>query len=403
MRKLVQDTLRYVGLNYLSLFLTTLRGVLLINILNPVSLGVYKLLFTYTSYFRYYNLGLNALAFYRAPVKGMEETYSYLLKKINTLLAVVFGTFFTIGFSFFWWNSLSVEGNLDFILWLFIILFTTQLAETLITIAKVKKKFNTISFYNLLLAMSSLILMVVLGYWFDLRGVLFGLAVASLISYLYVLWDITVEKKINISFTRRKVVTIFKHSIITIIPGMLIVLFSTMEVWIIALRFGAAETGFYAVVTTFVNLILLLNTDSIVFLYSRRSSKFQKDQRFVMKITAFSFFVIAVVCFIGIFIVDWGIEMFFPAYLPAAAIYKLCFWGIPFLVARNIAVYYITNKKSVLVSWVLLALLIMKIVILLLPDSKELFYNCLAVSNLLFGVILILLFGYHWSLNENKT
>jgi hypothetical protein len=187
MQKLFKEGVSYVVLNYLSLFLTTVRGILLINILTPFSLGVYKLIFTYSSYFRYYNLGFNALAFYRAPARGLEESYSFLLRKINTALAWSFGVLFTVIFSAFWWRNLSDQGTLDFILWLFAILYFTQLGETYITICKVRKDFATVNKYNVLFAALSTVLMIGLGYLFSLRGVILGLAASTVIGCFYLI------------------------------------------------------------------------------------------------------------------------------------------------------------------------------------------------------------------------
>jgi O-antigen/teichoic acid export membrane protein len=368
MQKLFKDALSYVVLNYFSLFLTTVRGILLINILNPFSLGLYKLIFTYSSYFRYYNLGFNALAFYRAPVKGLEESYSFLLRKINITLAWSFGLLFTLIFSAFWWNSLSQMKSLDFILWLFGILYFTQLAETYITICKIRKDFRIVNQYNILFAVLSTILMIALGYFLELRGVIIGLAASTILACLY---------------------------IISALKMKLPLLFTTVEVWIITYFFGAEETGYYSFVITFVNIILLLNTDGVVFLYSKRSGNFRKDPGFVLKLTIIAFVLIGLVCIAGLFVVDWGIATFFPRYMRASEIYRLCFWGIPFLVARNIVVSYISVNRTIYISVVLFILLTIKSVALLFISNKEEFYQALAASNVFFGVILVLIFLYH--------
>jgi O-antigen/teichoic acid export membrane protein len=395
MQKLFKDALSYVVLNYFSLFLTTVRGILLINILNPFSLGLYKLIFTYSSYFRYYNLGFNALAFYRAPVKGLEESYSFLLRKINITLAWSFGLLFTLIFSAFWWNSLSQMKSLDFILWLFGILYFTQLAETYITICKIRKDFRIVNQYNILFAVLSTILMIALGYFLELRGVIIGLAASTILACLYIISALKMKLPFSISLGRYKLKTLFKHSIVTILPGMFIVLFTTVEVWIITYFFGAEETGYYSFVITFVNIILLLNTDGVVFLYSKRSGNFRKDPGFVLKLTIIAFVLIGLVCIAGLFVVDWGIATFFPRYMRASEIYRLCFWGIPFLVARNIVVSYISVNRTIYISVVLFILLTIKSVALLFISNKEEFYQALAASNVFFGVILVLIFLYH--------
>jgi O-antigen/teichoic acid export membrane protein len=395
MQKLFKDTIGYVVLNYLSLFITMVRGILLINILTPASLGVYKLLFTYSSYFRYYNLGLNALAFYRAPSRGLQDTYSFLLRKINILLAWSFGILFTIIFSIFWWQPLSELGSLDFILWLFGILYFTQVAETYITISKIKKDFRVVNIYNIQFAAVSTVMMIGLGYFLELRGVIIGLAISTVIASLYVMNALKLKLSVPIKLSAFRIKTLFKHSVITILPGMFIVLFSTIEIWIIAYSFGAEETGFYSMVTTFINIILMLNTDGIVFLYSRKSMEFRKDPGFVLKLTAVAFILITLVCFAGTFVVDWGIETFFPKYLRSAEIYKLCFWGIPFLVARNVVVSYISMNRSILISMVLLVLLIMKTLVLFFIYSPAQFYIVLAATNVMFGVVLTTFYLYN--------
>jgi O-antigen/teichoic acid export membrane protein len=400
MQKLARDTIGYVIFNYLSLFLTTARGLILINILNPAQLGVYKLFFTYSSYFRYYNLGLNALSFYRAPGRGLQDTYAFVLRKINTTLAWSFGILFTIVFSFFWWKPLAQENSLDFIVLLLAILYFTQLAETYITIAKIRKNFRVVNLYNIIFAASSTALMTGIGYWLNLRGVMIGLTLSTIIAAIYVIFSLRESKQLAIRLTRRKIKTLFRHSFITILPGMFIVLFSTVEIWIIAYLFGAEETGYYSVVSTFINIILMLNTDSIVFLYSSKAREFRQSPAFVMKLTATAFAIILIICFAGVFVVDWGIGLFFPQYIKAAEIYKLCFWGIPFLVARNFVVQYISRSRTTFVTWILLFLLISKVALLMLLGNAINFYQVLAASNALFGVILTLVFLFSGGLSR---
>ncbi len=391
MRKLIKETASYVVFNYASQALLIARGFLLITILTPVSLGIYKLLFTYVSYFRYYNLGLNALAFYRAPPRKMQASYGFLLRKINLTLAWSLGLLFTLIFAILWWDALSSDSTRDYILWIFLILYFSQMAETYLTIAKVNKAFATINRYNVAFAVVSTVSMVVLGYFWQLRGVIVGLTLSTIVTSAYLTGKLGKGVRYSIRLTRWKIKNLFKHSLTTILPGMFIVLFTTVEIWIIAFRFGAAETGYYSVVATFVSIVLMLNTDGVVLLYSKRSQNFRRQPGFVLNVTAIAFFVIASVCFAGIIIVPKIIEMFFPDYLRASAIYLLCFWGIPFLVARNIVVSYISQNRSIFISTILAALLVTKSALLLLVQTSA-FYLGLAATNAAFAVVLIMVY-----------
>jgi O-antigen/teichoic acid export membrane protein len=391
MRKLLKDTAGYVLLNYLATAVTTVRGILLIALLTPFNLGIYKLIFTYTSYFRYYNLGLNALAFYRAPLKRLEYSYSVLLRNINTTLAIAFGLIFTAIFSMFWWGTLAEQGLLDLIFWIFVILFFTQLGETFLTISKIYRRFPLVSAYNILFASLSLALMVLLGYYFELRGVVLGLALATVISCVFVMCKLPKQPLSLLGNFRFKVRTLFKHSILTIIPGMLTVLFSTVEIWIIAYKYGAVETGFYAVVSTVVSLILMLNTDGMVFIYSKKSADLKNDKKMVWRLSAVAFVIVTVVCAACALILQWVMALFFPKYVAAADIFMICFWGIPFLVFRNVILYYIANKKLELVSYVLFFLLALKTGVLALITDKHGFYTSLAALNAVYGISLLIL------------
>lgn len=391
MRKLLKDTAGYVLINYIATAVTTVRGILLIGLLSPFNLGIYKLIFTYTSYFRYYNLGLNALAFYRAPLKGLENSYSVLLRNINTTLAVAFGLIFAVIFSMFWWETLATQGLLDFTLWIFVILFFTQLGETFLTISKIYKRFDFVSGYNLVFAVSSLVFMIVLGYYFELRGVVVGLAISTLASCVYILRKLPKQSVSLVGNLGFKVKTLFKHSILTIIPGMLTVLFSTVEVWIIAYKYGAVETGFYAVVSTVVSLILMLNTDGMVFIYSKKSGDLKNNRKMIWRLSAVAFVIVSIVCIACALVLSWVMALFFPKYLPAADIFGTCFWGIPFLVFRNVILYYIANKKLRLISYLLFFLLILKTVVLMLMIEKTTFYIALAGLNTTYGVALLVL------------
>lgn len=390
---LLKEGSRYIFFNYLSVFLNTIRGIILLTVLNPVSLGIYRLIFTYSSYFRYYNLGFNALAFYRAPPRKLEVLYAQLLQRVNTVLAFLFGILFTIAFVILSWNTLEEQALLISLL-LFFILYFTQIGETFITIAKIKGRFDIINIYNVIMSAGSLVLMYGLGFYFGLMGVISGLAVATVISSSYIWVVLRPPKKIRINLTVRRIKMYFRAGVLNILPGMLSVLFSTIEVWLINSKFGVRETGYYSVVMTLVNLILLINTDSLVFLYSKRSKKIQREPWYVLRMTIVSFLLLSVCCIVSIYIIAWGIREFFPTYEPAANIYKLCFWGIPFLVMKNLLVHYLSNNKTTRISVLLMLLLIVKVIVLQSIMKAETFYYATASMNVIFGISIIALFTY---------
>jgi O-antigen/teichoic acid export membrane protein len=389
---MLKEGSRFIFFNYLSVFFSTIRGIVLIKLLNPASLGIYRLIFTYSNYFRYYNLGLNALAFYRAPPKGMEETYAIILQKINTVLACTFGLIFTLIFAWITWSSLQDQGYFVILLSLLLILIFTQLGETFVTIAKISNKFSLINQYNIIYSAGSLVAMVSCGYLWALKGVILGLTISTIISSITIIYKLRQKTKFTITLPLKRLFILFKYGIINILPGMLSVLFTSIELWLITDKFGMDTTGYYSVVITFVNLILLINTDSLIFLYAKQAKKFKNDPAFVIRLSFIALAVIAVICFISIYIIDFGIATFFPNYLPASAIYSLCFWGIPFLVFKNLVVHYISNNRSLRIAFLLGILLLLKIVSLYFINDQHTFYIGVAAFNVLFGVSLVIIF-----------
>jgi O-antigen/teichoic acid export membrane protein len=388
----VKEGALYVFFNYLSVFINALRGILLIGLLKPASLGVYRLIFTYTSYFRYYNLGLNALAFYRAPAKNMREIYAYIIYKINLSLAISFGFVFAAVFALTMRGQLSEYLQIDTLLALFLILVFTQLGETVVTILKIYGRFSVINGYNIFTGIVSFILTVALSYYFGLTGAIWSLSFSAVITYWYIARQLRKVPSHKINFTRRKIVVLFKHGIINILPGMLSVLFGTVEIWLIGYKYNIQETGYYSVVVTLINLILMVNTDGLVFLYSKKAARIKSEPKFLMRVTVISFVLLSATCFVAIFVVDIATKMFFKNYIPSSEIYKICFWGIPFLCFKNIVFYYISNNKPMIVSVLLAILVIIKVSVLIFIDSKPDFYSMVAVFNFLYGIALIIFF-----------
>ncbi|RAV99751.1 MATE family efflux transporter [Pseudochryseolinea flava] len=387
---LLKEGVRYVIFNYLSVFLNTVRGIVLIAVLTPIQMGSYRLIFTYSNYFRYYNLGLNALAFYRAPPRKLQALYSNLLFKINISLAAFFGILFSVAYTFLASDEYSSLWLAS--IFLFVILFFTQTSETFVTIAKIHGRFDIINRYNIAFASGSLVLMIVLGKTYGLHGAIGGLALATMATSLYLSTVLKDAAQSSVTLTFNRIKLFFLSGALNIFPGMLSILFSTIEVWLITRSFGLAETGYYSVVITLVNLILMINTDGFVFLYAKRSKQIKNDPRFVLKSTVLSFGVTLLFCAMCIPIVHWGVAYFFPQYATASDIYQICFWGIPFLVMKNLVVYYLSNNRPIRISVLLALLLVMKTVVLLQPQTTADFYTSVAWSNVVFGVAIAIIF-----------
>lgn len=396
--------IQYVLTNYLSLFFSVIRGLLLIEILSPIHLGVYRLFFTYSSYFRYYNFGLNALAFYRAPLKAMRHTYSQVLLKTNFFLSWTLGAGFTAVFVFLLGENLTYVHILS-IAGLFVILVFTQMNETYVTICKIYNTFGRINKYNLILSVSGVLLVIPLGYFLELDGVIAALTLSTLLAFLFLRRVVrSDEAKLRLRLTFRRIMVMGKAGVKTILPGMVLVLFTTVEVWILTDKYGVEETGYYSVVLTIINILMILNTDSLVFLYAGNAKTIAKDSGYTLRITFLFFALLSIVSVASLFIIDWMVHHVFQQYTRSAKIYRLCFWGIPFLVFRNIVMYYIARNRAVQVLWFLSLLLAMKVVALMLANSTTAFYSQVALMNLIFGVGMIVFLivneGFHATLNN---
>jgi O-antigen/teichoic acid export membrane protein len=234
--------------------------------------------------------------------------------------------------------------------------------------------------------------MLLLGYLWELKGVILGLTVSTILSSTIIIYKLGRRTGLRITLPFRRLLVLFKHGGINILPGMLSVLFTSIEVWLINYKFGVEATGYYSVVITVVNVILLLNTDSLVFLYAKQSRKFKNEPRFVLRLSVIALGFIALICLASIYVIHFGIAMFLPNYLPASTIYSLCFWGIPFLVFKNLIVHYISNNRSFRISILLVLLLLLKSVSLyFIPDQKSFYYG-VAAFNVLFGISMVIIF-----------
>lgn len=399
-----RSLLVFIIANYSSLILNTFRGIAVIGLLSPASLGMYRLIFTLTSYFRYYNLGLNSLAYYRSAITRSQDIYTLLLRKTNYFLAFWMSLIFCVTFSVIYWKELWTLQYSDLPFYLFFILFYTQKSETLVTIFKLHLRFNDINKVSLFLALLSLLFVLSLAYKFDLRGAIVGMALATIGSYYYQtsLYD---KRDISpITFSIKRYLIIFKSGLLNFLPGLSNVVFTTVEVWICSAIFGLKETGYYSISLTIISFILLFNSSFGVYIFSKYPNKIKNDKRFTLRIAVLSFVATAILSFLIYHVFVVAVERFYPQYNAVVSILKVGLFSVPFITLRILSDFFISQSSYLRIAVPVFLLSFIKVIVLILQRDPYNFYVLNSIINAVYGLMILLLFwSYKLEINEKAT
>lgn len=396
-----KEFFKYVTSNYLSVILNILRTVALAKIVVPEIVGIWSIINTFAGYFRYNNLGLNSLAYYRAKRKKSESLYSNLLLKTNLSLAIGLGIIYSCFFIVTQYSIINKEMNWGLLLLLFFITITgVQLSETYTSINKLNSNFKIISFNTNLFSLLQFGLVLMGAFWAGLSGIILGNSIAIIISFLYLV-KTTEYKKYSINLNFSRLVRLFKGSVSTIVPGFLYIAFVTLDVFFIKEKFGLSENGFYAIVLTLINVILIAPSSLAVFLYSKNPNHLIGSKKYVYKITVINFLVCYSLVFISYIFLFFLTKNFLFKYSRSLEIFILLSYSIPFLSIKNVIVdILIATSKQHLYNTLLLITVILKIMVLFFLTGDK-FYGVIAGFNIFFGLMTLTL--YYFIGNEKYT
>jgi O-antigen/teichoic acid export membrane protein len=394
-----RSSILFVFSNYLSSFLNSIRSIVVAYFLDPHTMGIWSLLLTFCSYFRYYNLGLNALAFYRSKIKRMEVAYTSYILKSNIFLSLCFALIYVLIFIFFFAPESEYFQSPEILALLFFYLIINQWAETYVTSAKIFGDFRSVAIFTVVLSILSFVFLVTFSYWFEIKGLMYGLVASIILSFFFIKGRISIHKKISFSPFSKRLLVLISNSIRIILPSLLYILFSSAEIWIIQFRFGFEETGIYSIVTTFFNKALILPVSLAVVLFTKNSHKIKENNRYVAKLTLGTFFITLITCGFGYLLLALVVNNFLPEYEKSLEILLVLVWTIPFLAIKNSLVDNLIVNKKVLLYLVFLGVLLLAKTIALIFISLHSFYIILGLTNVIYGVGLFILFSI---LNKNN-
>lgn len=396
-----KEFIKYIISNYLSVVLNVLRTIVLAKIVLPEVVGIWSIINTFAGYFRYNNLGLNALAFYRGKRKNVQNLYSNLLLKSNSALALTFGTIYSALFILTQYKSLNVDINWKLMLLLFFVTIVgVQISETYVTINKLNSNFNTISYNTNILSILQFSLVLIGAFTSGMLGILIGNSISIILSLLYLV-KVTKYKKYHINISLSRLLLFFRGAISGITPGFLYIAYTTIDIFVIKEKFGLVENGYYAIVFTLINVILIAPSSLAAFLYSKNPNRLVDSKNYVYKITIANFLTCSLLVLASYVILFLIANYFLPKYTRSIAIFSLIFYSIPFLSIKNGMVdILIAKSKQYLYNVVLFIIIILKVSVLFFVSNNT-FYSTIAGFNILLGVLTLLI--YHFVERKKTT
>lgn len=383
---------KYLFSNYLSAGLNITKSFALAKILMPESLGAWSLISTFLGYFRYYNLGFNSLAYYRAGKTGSFELYSSLLIRTNVILTIIFGVLYTLIFGLTQIDQFSTMGYFPIIVAFFLSsIFITQFSETYIAINKIGTSFNTISTYNNILAITGFVFIIIGAMYGNLNGMLIGNLISSVIGLVYIRQKTRIFRfRPRLYYKRLKVFFIRSSKMIS--PSLLSIAYTSSDIWMINYRFSLKENGFFSLIQTFITVLLILPSSVAVFYYSSNARNMINNEKQVYKLTGINFVLTSIFVVLSYFVMSLFVKNFAPEYQKSIAIFAIIAYSIPFLSIRNVMVDMLIMKNKLLpLNITVILLILLKISMLSLVNTDH-FYLVITSLNICYGIAVLAVF-----------
>jgi O-antigen/teichoic acid export membrane protein len=247
-KEITRYTSIYTTVRYISYIFNGLSGLFIAKILGPSLFGVLSALMLIVLYSNYSHMGLLHAILKKVPFyRGANE-----LNKIEEVKSVGFSVSMLISFSIgiilfissFFLNNITIE-TANGLRLISIIVILQQFFQLTISTFRVEKKFIKVSVMNLIYSIVRFLLIILLGRYFKLEGVL----LASIIAYsIIVLYVIKYEKLgIKLNLDLKKARSLIKIGFLPLIVGISWVIYTSIDKIMILKYLGKTELGYYSI------------------------------------------------------------------------------------------------------------------------------------------------------------
>lgn len=379
----------------LSIYWMSLVGLvresILISILTPAQLGVWRLILTIQMYSKYLALNSSTLIVYRGQVKNVINSY---IKRVNCIISFL-SLSLCIIFSTVLSNILPIEGNYFYIWFALFSLSAFNIATNYFTsINLALKNFTKLAIFQFISPICMLVLIFIIRPHDDLTIVSLVVLSCAIPTLVFIKDFLSVVKyhKATYAYLKIKVrslLVIIKSSMGNLFAPLSFTMFHTSEVWMMQSKFDIALVGYFSIILVFTNVSNLSASVFSTFMFAKDPLKTKSDTGFLCKKLIQVFSLVSVSVLIGNELILNLIPNYYPNYaemVPYLAIYSFC---IPFLSLRNVSLTSaISQNIGFLVGMFTVTLLIFKVVFSqFFIEEKESFFLSITIFNIIYGIL----------------
>jgi hypothetical protein len=246
------------------------------------------------------------------------------------------------------------------------------------------------------LASVSLVLSCILGFFFNLKGILLGMVASYIIVFICLYFKeknnfYTKIRPIKYFSVGKRFCSIVPKSFIYYLPGAVSVLFINVDLWFGANSVSKEIAGYFGLFMGFQILVSIAPSSISTWFYIEDAPGLNNSMKKLVKVCSINFLASSFVALIGLLGSYLLITNFLNEYMQTFYFISAIFWTLPFFALRNILVnILIIRNQSLQFSTIVLLLVCIKIVLFSLNAiDLNLFINIVQISNIAFTIAII--------------
>ncbi len=260
-KELLHKSVYYSLALCLRMFVKLLSGIFIAKILGPSLYGLRNAFDLSISYESYSDLGTLSALNREAPYYRGKKDFQQFNSAVNSafyinIIYAIFAAAILIMVSQYMRINGYDRKYVDFAFFFGLMIFTNKLIFYLLTVFKIEKRFYLISNINLLYGLIAAVFGVILGYFWEFRGVLISLLLADIACILIMLSKSTIIPELKISF--KMYWKLIKIGLPMMFLSLLLMLLASADRALILAMISEKALGYFGIATVATGIIVTI-------------------------------------------------------------------------------------------------------------------------------------------------
>jgi hypothetical protein len=379
---------------YATSIINSLKGFIFVIFLTPEAFGLWRTFYTTINYARYFDLGISTFSYYRGLITSFRKSYTFLIWRSVFILILPSSILFSL--LAYRYVAIFDQKLIIMMFAIFFLSFSVQFYASIASIYKINKNINSLIIMDVSLASVSLVLSCILGFFFNLKGILLGMVASYIIVFICLYFKeknnfYTKIRPIKYFSVGKRFCSIVPKSFIYYLPGAVSVLFINVDLWFGANSVSKEIAGYFGLFMGFQILVSIAPSSISTWFYIEDAPGLNNSMKKLVKVCSINFLASSFVALIGLLGSYLLITNFLNEYMQTFYFISAIFWTLPFFALRNILVnILIIRNQSLQFSTIVLLLVCIKIVLFSLNAiDLNLFINIVQISNIAFTIAII--------------